>query len=56
MRVQSVKIDEIAIWSVPPLEHSRRGRLSSKKLSPQRLEMTAGNPPGGRINYSGLHG
>ena len=48
---QSVKLDEVTIWGVPPLEHRGRRRLASEQLSPEGLQVAAGNPPGRRIDY-----
>ena len=46
---------EISVWSVPTLEHRRREGLPTKELSPECLQMTARNPPGGRIDYLTRH-
>lgn len=48
---QPVKLDEVTIWSVPPLEDRWRRRLAPEQLSPEGLQVTAGNPPGRRIDY-----
>jgi arsenate reductase-like glutaredoxin family protein len=47
----SVKLDKVTIRGVPPLEHRWRRRLASEQLSPEGLQVAAGNPPGRRIDY-----
>src|SRR5687768_17870215 len=49
--VQPVKLDEVAIRRIPPFQYGRRRRLSPEQLTPQGLQVTTGNPPGGRIDY-----
>src|SRR5687768_15138961 len=49
--VQPVKLDEVAIRRIPPFQYGRRRRLSPEQLTPQGLQVPAGNPPGGRIDY-----
>lgn len=46
-----MQFDEVSVRSIPPLENGRRWRLAPKQLSPQRLQVTAGYPPRGRIDY-----
>jgi len=52
---QPVKLDEIAIWGIPPLERRWRRLLAPEEFSPESLQVSAGNPPGGRIDYVALH-
>ncbi len=54
-RRQAMQLQEITIRSFPALERSRRWELTPEKLSPERLQMTAGNPPGRRIDYLTPH-
>src|SRR4051812_34209357 len=42
---------KIAIGSFPTLETGGGFRLVSKQLTPERLQVTARNPPSGRIDY-----
>ena len=44
-------LDEIAIRCIPSLERSPGRDLFAEKLSPERLEMSAGYPPRRRIDY-----
>jgi hypothetical protein len=55
LSAQPVKLDEVTIGSIPSLEDGWRGRLPPEQLSPQSLQVTAGNPPGGRIDYLTPH-
>jgi arsenate reductase (glutaredoxin) len=48
---QPVKLDEVTIRGVPSLQHRSRWRLAPEQLSPEGLQMAAGNPPGRRIDY-----
>jgi hypothetical protein len=55
IRSQPMELDEITIGGIPPLQHGWRRRLTPEELSPKGLQVTAGNPPGGRIDYLALH-
>ena len=48
---QPMKLDEVTIWGVPSLEHRWRRRRAPEQLSPEGLQVAAGNPPGRRIDY-----
>jgi arsenate reductase-like glutaredoxin family protein len=50
-----MELDEVAVGGIPPFQHRRRGLLSAEEFSPQRLQVAAGNPPGGRVDYLALH-
>jgi hypothetical protein len=52
---QSVYLQKITVGRIPALWDCRRWRLSPEKLSPQRLQMTARDPPGWRIDYVSRH-
>jgi hypothetical protein len=55
MSAKPVKLDKVTIGGIPPLEHCRRRRLAPEQLSPQGLQVTTRNPPGGRIDYLTPH-
>jgi hypothetical protein len=55
LRSQSMYLQKVTIGRIPTLQDCRRRRLSPEKLSPQSLEMTTGNPPGGGIDYVTRH-
>src|SRR6266550_5014608 len=48
---QPMKLDEVAVGGIPPLQYRWCGLLSAEEFSPQSLQVAAGNPPGGRVNY-----
>src|SRR2546423_12388378 len=52
---QPMKLDEVAVGGIPPLQHRWCGLLSAEEFSPQSLQVAAGNPPGGRVNYLAPH-
>jgi hypothetical protein len=53
--VNAVDFQKIAVGSIPALDAGRGLRLSAEELSPQCLQMTAGNPPRGGIDYLSGH-
>jgi hypothetical protein len=52
---KAVDFEEISVRSIPPLESRWRRTLSSKELSPKGLQVPAGDPPRGRIDYVTRH-
>ena len=44
-----MQVDKVAVGGFPTLEDGRRRCLPPEKLSPERLKMTAGDPPRRRI-------
>src|SRR2546423_10759460 len=53
--INAMEFQEIGVGSGPPLQAGGRGRLPTKEFPPQCLEMPAGNPPCGRIDYVSAH-
>src|SRR2546423_11872692 len=53
--INAMEFQEIAVGSGPPLQAGGRGRLPTKEFPPQCLQMPAGNPPCGRIDYVSAH-
>lgn len=47
--VEPVNLEEIVVWCFPAFDSSWYGLLSPDHLSPERLRVTAGDPPGGAI-------
>lgn len=47
--IEPVNFEEIVVWCFPAFNSSWYGLLSPDHLSPERLRMTAGDPPGGVI-------
>src|SRR3954469_6079881 len=45
--VEAVDVDEVGVGSVPALAANRGRRMSSKELAPERLCVSAANPPCG---------